>query len=104
MKDDRVYVLHIVDCVRRIQRYCETEAFTTSDLVQDAVLRNLQVLAESTQRISAELKLLHPEVDWRAIAGFRNVLVHDYLGDHSGTCAGNRLRSVAEAALANGSD
>jgi uncharacterized protein with HEPN domain len=44
------------------------------------VLRNLQTLAESTQRISDHLKAHHPEVDWRAIAGFRNILVHDYLG------------------------
>jgi uncharacterized protein with HEPN domain len=49
-------------------------------LIQDAVLRNLQTLAESTQRISDGLKILHPEVGWRSIAGFRNVLVHDYLG------------------------
>jgi uncharacterized protein with HEPN domain len=49
-------------------------------MVQDAVLRNLQTLAESTQRIGDRLRDLHPEVDWRAIAGFRNVLVHDYLG------------------------
>jgi uncharacterized protein with HEPN domain len=47
---------------------------------QDAVLRNLQILAESTQRISPELKRDHPEIDWRGISGFRNVLVHDYLG------------------------
>ena len=82
MKDDRLYVHHILDCVHRIGRYCQNgeEAFRESQLVQDAVLRNLQTLAESTQRISDELKSLHPEVDWRAIAGFRNVLVHDYLG------------------------
>jgi uncharacterized protein with HEPN domain len=43
-------------------------------------LRNLQVMAESTQRLSANLKELHPEIDWRALAGFRNLLVHDYLG------------------------
>ncbi|MFN0105429.1 MAG: DUF86 domain-containing protein [Bryobacteraceae bacterium] len=54
--------------------------FRRSELIQDAVLRNLQILAESTQRISDQMKALHPEVDWRAIAGFRNVLVHDYLG------------------------
>ena len=54
--------------------------FRASELIQDAVLRNLQTLAESTQRISDRLKALHPEVDWRAIAGFRNVLAHDYLG------------------------
>ena len=44
------------------------------------MLRNLQTLAESTQRISQALKSSHPGVDWRSIAGFRNILVHDYLG------------------------
>jgi uncharacterized protein with HEPN domain len=82
VRDDRLYVQHISDCIRRIERYCQDGelAFRESELIQDAVLRNLQTLAESTQRISDRLKLLHPEIDWRAIAGFRNVLVHDYLG------------------------
>jgi uncharacterized protein with HEPN domain len=82
VKDDRLYIHHVIDCVRRIERYCQSgeKAFRESELVQDAVLRNLQTLAESTQRITDSLKALHPEVDWRAIAGFRNVLVHDYLG------------------------
>jgi uncharacterized protein with HEPN domain len=52
-----------------------------SDLrTQDAVLRNLQTLAESSQRLSDHLKNQYFEVDWMGIAGFRNVLVHDYLG------------------------
>lgn len=51
-----------------------------SELIKDAVLRNLQTVGESTQRLSNRLKAVHPEVDGRAIAGFRNVLVHDYLG------------------------
>ena len=51
-----------------------------SSMVQDAVIRNLQVLAESTQRLSDDFKARHPHVDWRALAGFRNVLVHEYLG------------------------
>jgi uncharacterized protein with HEPN domain len=82
VKDDHLYIHHVLDCVRRIGRYCHNgeEAFRASELIQDAVLRNLQTLAESTQRIGDRLKSLHPEVDWRAIAGFRNVLVHDYLG------------------------
>ncbi len=82
MKEDRLYVHHVLDCIGRISRYCENggESFRESELIQDAVLRNLQTLAESTQRISDRLKALHAEVDWRAIAGFRNVLVHDYLG------------------------
>jgi len=65
-----------------MERYCEGGAavFFSSELIQDAVLRNLQILGESTQRIGDRLKVQHPEIDWRSIAGFRNVLVHDYLG------------------------
>src|SRR5580700_660884 len=48
--------------------------------LQDAILRNLQVLAESSQRISSELRAEWPQVNWKRIAAFRNVLVHDYLG------------------------
>jgi uncharacterized protein with HEPN domain len=43
-------------------------------------LRNLQVLCEPAQRLSEESRSLHPEIDWRAMSGFRNVLVHDYFG------------------------
>lgn len=46
--------------------------------MQDAVVRNWQTIAESTQRLSDGLKATEPEIPWRAIAGFRNVLVHDY--------------------------
>jgi uncharacterized protein with HEPN domain len=49
-------------------------------MIQDAVLRNLHTLSESTQRLSDALKDQHPEVDWTSIAAFRNVVVHDYLG------------------------
>lgn len=83
MKDDRFYAIHVVESIARIERYVSAasrEAFAASSLVQDAVLRNLQVLAESSQRLSDNLKVRHPEVPWRKIAGFRNVLVHDYLG------------------------
>ena len=49
-------------------------------MVQDAVVRNLQTLVESTQRLSEPLKVSEPAVPWSAIAGFRNVLTHNYLG------------------------
>ena len=82
MKGDLLYATHILDCVNRIERYCAVgeERFHSDELVQDGVLRNLQVLAESSQRISSELKARHAEVDCRGVSGFRNVLVHDYLG------------------------
>jgi uncharacterized protein with HEPN domain len=49
-------------------------------LIQDAVIRNLQTMAESSQRLGDASKAQAPEVPWRAISGFRNILVHDYLG------------------------
>ena len=58
---------------------CE-DAFLHNRLVQDAVLRNLQTMAESSKRLSEDFKSKHQEVDWRRMAGFRNILVHDYLG------------------------
>ena len=82
MKDDRVYVRHILRCVARIEEYTVEgrERFFSSHLIQDGVIRNLQTLAESSQRMSEPLRSRYSEIDWRALAGFRNVLVHDYLG------------------------
>jgi uncharacterized protein with HEPN domain len=82
VKDDRLYLVYIRECIDRIEKYTATgrAAFNSDTLIQDAVLRNFHTLAESTQRLSSALKARHPEVDWQAIAGFRNVLVHDYLG------------------------
>lgn len=47
----------------------------------DAILRNLQTMAEATQRLPEEFKNRYPNIPWKDISGFRNILVHDYLGD-----------------------
>lgn len=82
MTRDRLYAEHVAECIGRIERYTADgrAAFFVDEKTQDAVLRNLQTLAESTQRLSDAARARHPEIDWRAIAGFRNVVVHDYLG------------------------
>lgn len=79
---DRVYLEHILECTALIEDYTRSgkTAFMASALVQDAVLLRLQTMAESTQRLSDDLKNQAPEVDWRSLSGFRNILVHDYLG------------------------
>jgi uncharacterized protein with HEPN domain len=81
-KQDQLYLEHILACAALIREYTRTgeKAFMESALLQDAVLRRLQTLAESTQRLSEELKAQAVDIDWRAISGFRNVLVHDYMG------------------------
>jgi uncharacterized protein with HEPN domain len=82
MKDDKLYLIHMSECIQRAEKYTQggRDEFMGSDLIQDGVIRNLQVMAESSQRISDERKERYPEVDWFKISGFRNVLVHDYLG------------------------
>jgi uncharacterized protein with HEPN domain len=82
MKDERLYLEYILECIQKIEDYTEMDKarFMHSSMIQDAVVRNLQVMAESTQRISEKIKLGYPDVEWRGIAGFRNILVHDYLG------------------------
>lgn len=79
---DRVYVRHMLECIERVQSYTigGHEAFRSSQLIQDAVVRNLQIMAESSQRLSDATKSHLAEIPWRAIAGFRNMLVHGYMG------------------------
>jgi uncharacterized protein with HEPN domain len=82
VKDDQKYLLHILESIRRIEEDVSggRMAFDASHTIQDAVLHNLQLIAESIKRLSEESKTSHPHVSWREIAGFRNFLVHDYMG------------------------
>ena len=82
MKDESVYLRHILECIRRIVEDVAEgrEKFMASHTIQDAVIRNLQTLSESTSRLSESSKAGNPEIDWRRIVAFRNLLVHNYLG------------------------
>lgn len=78
---DKVYLAHMLECSGRIDEYVggDEARFRASRLIQDAVVRNLQTLAKSSQRLTDAIKATAPEVPWRARSGFRNILVHDYL-------------------------
>jgi len=82
VKDDKLYLIYIGECISRIEEYTADgrEAFFDDRKTQDAVLRNLHTMAESVQRLSAEMKSKNAGIDWQGISGFRNVVVHDYLG------------------------
>lgn len=82
MRDDRLYLVYILECIDRIEVFTiEGEQLFIEDIkTQDAVLRNLHTLSESVLRLSEDLRSRHPEIDWRLIMAFRNVIVHDYLG------------------------
>lgn len=80
-KNSAVYVEHMLDSILRIDEYIESkDLFYDSQLVQDAVVRNLQVLAESSQRLPDDIKKKYSDIPWDDLSGFRNILVHDYLG------------------------
>jgi uncharacterized protein with HEPN domain len=51
-----------------------------SSLIQDAVIRNFEIIGEATKRLTPSLTQNRPEVPWRQIAGFRDVLIHKYMG------------------------
>lgn len=68
-------------CDREIRRIEARGDITRDDILYDATLRNLQTLSEATQLLPQALKDRYPHVPWRQISGFRNILVHNYLGN-----------------------
>ena len=81
MKDDRLYLSNILECIQRIENYTKDgrETFIESTLIQDGVIRNFEVIGEATKRLSEEFRQTHSEIPWKQIAGLRDVLIHDYL-------------------------
>ncbi len=80
-KSWQVYAQHILDAIAKIRRIQARGDVTQDDVLYDAALRNLQTLSEATQLLPDEQKATCPGIPWREISGFRNILVHNYLGD-----------------------
>jgi uncharacterized protein with HEPN domain len=82
MKDDLPYLQHIADSIARIRVYmgAGSEAFQASTMVQDAVIRNLEVIGEAVKQLSESTRQQAPQIPWRQIAGMRDVLIHNYFG------------------------
>jgi uncharacterized protein with HEPN domain len=78
---DRLYLESIRECLERIEEYAaaDEDAFMNSRLIQDGVIRNLELIGEATKNLSADLRAANPEIPWRQIAGMRDVLIHYYL-------------------------
>ena len=82
-KADIVYLKHIRDAISRIEEYTKAvgyEDFIKNDLIQDGVIRQLEIIGEATKRISTQFKSNNPHIPWRDIAGMRDKLIHDYFG------------------------
>jgi len=81
-KDPRVYLAQILERIDRIIRYTAKgkEAFFADPLIQDAVIRNFEIIGEAAKRIPEEYRKKHSSIPWRGLSGFRDVLIHQYGG------------------------
>lgn len=75
------YALHILDAIAKIRRIQLRGDIVSDEVLYDAALRNLQTLSEATQLLPEDKRAAFPDIPWREISGFRNILVHNYLGD-----------------------
>ena len=82
MKNERLYLEHIREAIDRIEQYTAQgrDNFMTSIIVQDAVIRNFEIIGEAAKQISQQTRQKAPDVPWRQVAGFRDVLIHGYMG------------------------
>jgi len=80
VKDPRLFLVDILERARRVRRYTAEgrDAFEASDMRQDAVLRNLEVIGEAAKGIDEEHRQRWEHVPWRRMAGLRDVLIHAY--------------------------
>ncbi len=82
-RDDSVYLLHILDAIAKIESYLrevKEVKFLTDSLIQDGVIRQIEIIGEATKNLSSDLREKHPHIPWQDIAGMRDKLIHQYFG------------------------
>ena len=82
----RFYLEDILTSINKIENYIydsNFEDFVKNEMKLDAVVRNLEIIGEASRNIPVEIKEKYPNVEWRKIGDFRNILAHEYFGvDH----------------------
>ncbi len=83
MRDCSLYFDDIKKAIVKIEKYSKglsLQKFKKNSLVIDAIIRNLEVIGEASKHIPEKVKKSHPNVEWKKITAFRNVLIHEYFG------------------------
>ncbi len=83
IRDDQIYLAHIVDALGQISTYTkgmDGEAFMSNRMVQDAVIRQFEIVGEATKNLSDSFRQVHSHLPWKDLAGFRDKLIHQYFG------------------------
>ena len=81
MDKDNVYAQHILDAIVSIEKFIaggDYEKFSNDQLLQDGVVRELEIIGEATKKLSEAFKKSIPSLPWKDIAGMRDKLIHDY--------------------------
>lgn len=76
-----VYLAHIRDAINQIEQYARNhtyQQFLNKVWDQAAITRNLEIIGEAAKQVADDFKKDHPEIPWRRISDFRNVLIHEY--------------------------
>jgi uncharacterized protein with HEPN domain len=83
-KDDAVYLNDIQEAILRIEDYIKDgrDTFMETPMIQDAVIRNFEIIGEATKNLSEDIKQDNSDIPWRQMAGLRDVLIHAQLKQH----------------------
>ncbi|MEW5747122.1 MAG: DUF86 domain-containing protein [Nitrospirota bacterium] len=80
---DREFLGDIQEAMEMVALYIKGftyRKFLEDRKTQDAVVRNFEIIGEAAKNVSKDLKLKHPEIEWKSIAGLRDKLIHFYFG------------------------
>ena len=82
-RESRIYLLDILEAIARIRQYTQGLPIATllaDSKTLDAVIRNLEVIGEAVKMLPEDIRNAAPHVEWKKVAGLRDILIHHYFG------------------------